>query len=76
MIIQTLLETAIHKLVQEFTQARYRFFTEADAVARFHQLLESRLSDKLGLETGMKSVLFTENTQPSSVLKTIIPWPG
>jgi hypothetical protein len=41
MMIQTLLETAIHKLVQEFTQAPYRFFTEADAVAHFHQLLES-----------------------------------
>lgn len=37
--IQPLLENAIHHMVDEFMAAPYTFFTEADAVARFHQLL-------------------------------------
>lgn len=41
MDIQLNLERAIHKLVDEFLAEPYRFFTEADAVARFHQLLIS-----------------------------------
>jgi len=41
MTIQINLECAIHKLVTEFLHEPYRFFTEADAVARFHQILES-----------------------------------
>lgn len=41
MITQSNLECAIHNLVAEFLQEPYRFFTEADAVARFHQILES-----------------------------------
>src|SRR5262245_43145701 len=41
MDIQTNLENAIHCLVDEFLQAPYRYFTEADAVARFHQILEN-----------------------------------
>jgi hypothetical protein len=39
--IQNKLEAAINTLVDEFIQAPYRFFTEADAVARFHQLLDA-----------------------------------
>lgn len=38
--IQGPLERSIHLLVREFAQAPYVFFTEADAVARFHQILE------------------------------------
>lgn len=41
MDIQLDLESAIHDLISEFLQEPYRFFTEADAVARFHQILES-----------------------------------
>ncbi len=40
MSIQQRLECAIHELVREFLHEPYRFFTEADAVARFHQILE------------------------------------
>jgi hypothetical protein len=40
MAIQKTLEGAVHKLVNEFAKAPYVFFTEADAVARFHQILE------------------------------------
>ena len=40
MTIQRAFENAIHELVKEFLQAPYVFFTEADAVARFHQILE------------------------------------
>jgi len=39
MSIQAPLENAIHSLVGEFTHEPYAFFTEADAVVRFHQLL-------------------------------------
>ena len=39
MSVQLLLESTIHSLVSEFQQEPYIFFTEADAVARFHQLL-------------------------------------
>ena len=41
MDIQINLERAIHQLVDEFLGEPYRFFTEADAVSRFHQLLET-----------------------------------
>mgnify|MGYP000375833538 CR=1 FL=1 len=40
MYIQRILENAIHKLADEFAQSPYVFFTEADAVARFHQILD------------------------------------
>jgi hypothetical protein len=39
--IQLILENTIHKLVNEFVAEPYRFFTEADAVARFHEILEA-----------------------------------
>lgn len=39
MSIQLPLETAIGKLIAEFEQTPYTFFTEADAVVRFHELL-------------------------------------
>lgn len=41
MDIQVNLERAIHKLVDEFLGEPYRFFTETEAVSRFHQLLEA-----------------------------------
>ena len=41
MSIQINLESAIHELVGEFLREPYQFFTEADAVARFRQLLET-----------------------------------
>ncbi len=41
MDIQVNIERAIHQLVDEFLLEPYRFFSEADAVARFHQFLES-----------------------------------
>lgn len=41
MNIQAILENAIRQLVGEFLDAPYRFFTEADAVARFHEILEA-----------------------------------
>lgn len=41
MDIQVNLERAIHQLVDEFLGEPYRYFTEADAVSRFHQLLEA-----------------------------------
>lgn len=41
MDIQSNLERAIHQLVDEFLAEPYRFFTEADAVSRFHGLLQS-----------------------------------
>ena len=41
MDIQISIERAIHQLVDEFLAEPYRFFTEADAVSRFHHLLES-----------------------------------
>lgn len=40
MTVQKAIERAIQKLVKEFLRDPYIFFTEADAVARFHQLLE------------------------------------
>ena len=36
-----LLESAINLLVDEFIQVPYAFFTEADAVSRFHQMLDA-----------------------------------
>lgn len=59
MSIQKPLEDVIHELVVEFLQAPYVFFTEADAVARFHQLLDGiplfnrRIQTKDGFETGL-----------------------
>lgn len=41
MSIQIKLESAIHELIDEFLQEPYRFFTEADAVAGFRQILEA-----------------------------------
>jgi len=41
MDIQLNLERAIHQLVDEFLNEPYRFFSEADAVSRFHQLLDA-----------------------------------
>lgn len=41
MDIQLNLELAIHKLVTEFIDDPYRYFTEADAVSRFHEILET-----------------------------------
>jgi hypothetical protein len=38
---QSILEDAIRQLGSEFAQDPYRYFTEADAVARFHQILDS-----------------------------------
>ena len=40
MTIQNALETTIDILVDEFKRNPFAFFTEADAVARFHQLLD------------------------------------
>jgi len=39
MNIQSIVENAINDLVGEFLQNPFAFFTEADAVSRFHQLL-------------------------------------
>jgi hypothetical protein len=41
MDIQINIERAIHQLVDEFLDEPYRFFNEADAVSRFHHLLET-----------------------------------
>jgi hypothetical protein len=41
MDIQINIERAIHQLVDEFLGEPYRFFTEAEAVSRFHHLLEA-----------------------------------
>ena len=40
MTIQPALEKAILELVNEFLEEPYKFFTEADAVAHFHQILD------------------------------------
>lgn len=40
MATQYALECAINRLVNEFLREPYTFFTEADAVARFHQILD------------------------------------
>lgn len=59
MDIQINLERAIHQLVDEFLREPYRFFTEADAVSRFHQLLEAdktlniRVKSKDGVSLSM-----------------------
>ena len=52
--IQKPLEDVIHELVAEFLQSPYAFFTEADAVARFHQLLDLSPSfrDKIATRDG------------------------
>lgn len=49
MEIQVKLERAIHKLVDEFLTEPYRFFTEAEAVSRFHQMLsaDAQLNNKV-----------------------------
>jgi len=48
---QAVIENAIHTLVTEFREDPYRFFTEADAVARFHQILETDLTVDQNLVT-------------------------
>lgn len=59
MPVQRALESAIKQLANEFLIRPYRFFTEADAVARFHQILEdvplfdSILHTADGHETGL-----------------------
>ena len=59
MTIQKPLEDAIHKLVEEFLLVPYVFFTEADAVTRFHQILDEypvlscRVQTKDGYEVGL-----------------------
>jgi len=59
MSIQAPLEDAIRSLVDEFVQEPYVFFTEADAVVRFHQLLirhpslSRRVSTKDGHEVSL-----------------------
>jgi hypothetical protein len=52
--IQITIERAIHQLVSEFLDEPYRFFTEADAVARFHELLEADpiLNQRVTTENG------------------------
>lgn len=49
--IQANIEHAIHTLVSEFVKEPYQFFTEADAVARFHQILESDVTLTQRVET-------------------------
>lgn len=39
MDVQIIIEEAIRRLTDEFAKSPYIFFTEADAVARFHQIL-------------------------------------
>ncbi len=51
MIIQPALEKAIQKLVNEFLKEPYKFFTEADAVARFHQILDDNTTFNRKVET-------------------------
>ncbi len=51
MTIQPALEKAIHKLVNEFLKEPYKFFTEADAVARFHQILDNNTTFNRKAET-------------------------
>lgn len=59
MQVQRAIESVINQLAHEFLIRPYRFFTEADAVARFHQMLEDeplfnrtmRTAD--GYETGL-----------------------
>lgn len=51
MAIQFALENAIHTLVDEFVREPYAFFTEADAVVRFHQLLAGDPSFNLRAQT-------------------------
>lgn len=51
MKIQPALEKAIHKLVNEFLKEPYKFFTEADAVARFHQILDGNSTFNRKAET-------------------------
>lgn len=60
MSIQPALERAIHKLVSEFLKEPYKFFTEADAVVRFHQILDENFTFNRKTETtdGQKVSLF------------------
>ena len=57
--VQQELEKTILELVNKFITAPYTFFTEADAVARFHQLLSRKsvfneiVTTKDGFETGL-----------------------
>lgn len=54
MDIQINIERAIHQLVREFLGEPYRFFSEAEAVSRFHQLLDAdaALSSKVKSKDG------------------------
>ena len=60
MTIQLDLEKKIYKLVSEFLKEPYKFFTEADAVVRFHQILDknSTLNRKAETTDGDKVSLF------------------
>jgi hypothetical protein len=51
MSIQDIMEGAISQLAEEFLREPYRFFTEADAVARFHQLLDDVPALNITFET-------------------------
>lgn len=50
MLLQETIEHTIHQLMAEFIAHPFLFFTEADAVVRFHQLLEQKI-DPLGRAT-------------------------
>ena len=52
MTIQSALENAVHKLLDEFVQEPYTFFTEADAVVRFHQLVDDAPELSRRVQTG------------------------
>ena len=57
--LQLKLEQCIQTLIQEFLAKPYQFFTEADAVTRFHQLLDTNpllnsvLKTKDGYDTSL-----------------------
>jgi hypothetical protein len=59
MTVQRALESAIRELVDEFLKEPYRFFTEADTVAGFHQILDGdpafnrRVCTSDGYEVGL-----------------------
>src|SRR5215510_9167099 len=61
--IQSHLERAIHDLISDFLKEPYQFFTEADAVARFHQILENNpvVNQKIKTQDGFQtSILHQE----------------
>jgi hypothetical protein len=63
MNIQVNVENAIHSLIREFLEEPYRFFTEADAVTRFRQILEAdpTINQKVETENGfVTSVIHQE----------------